>query len=44
LLLLAINLTADYIAKPLSTLSQDIGSINLHNIGSVLASPKREYP
>ncbi len=43
LLLLAINVTADYIARPLSTLSRDIGSINLHNITSVLASPKREY-
>ena len=43
LLLLAINVTADYIAKPLSTLSQDIGSISLHNIGHALAAPKREY-
>ncbi len=43
LLLFAINLTADYIAKPLTTLSQDIGTISLHNIGSVLTSPEREY-
>ncbi|MFH1879462.1 MAG: histidine kinase, partial [Bacillota bacterium] len=43
LLLLAINLTADYISKPLSTLSADIGNISLHNIGHVLASPRREY-
>jgi two-component system, sensor histidine kinase YesM len=43
LLLLAINLTADYISKPLTTLSKDIANISLHNIGSVVASPKREY-
>ncbi len=43
LLLLAINLTANYISKPLSTLSADIGNISLHNIGQVLTSPRREY-
>jgi len=43
LILLATNITADYIAKPLITLSKDIGNINLHNISVVLTSPKREY-
>ncbi len=43
LLLLAINLTADRIAKPLSTLSTDIGNISLHNISHVLTSPERSY-
>ncbi len=43
LLLLAINLTADRIAKPLSTLSADIGNISLHNISHVLTSPERSY-
>ena len=35
LLLLTINITADFIAKPLSTLSKDIGNISLLTIGSV---------
>lgn len=43
LLLLAINLTADRIARPLSTLSKDIGNISLHNISHVLTSPERSY-
>jgi two-component system, sensor histidine kinase YesM len=43
LILLATNITADYIAKPLTTLSKDIGTISLHNISVVLTSPKREY-
>ena len=43
LVLLAINVTADYIAKPLSTLSKDISGISLHNISHVLTSPKRDY-
>ena len=43
LLLLAINLTANRIAKPLSTLSADIGNISLHNISHVLMSPERSY-
>ncbi|MBE0600895.1 MAG: histidine kinase, partial [Firmicutes bacterium] len=43
LLLLAINLTANRIAKPLSTLSGDIGKISLHNISHVLTSPERSY-
>ena len=43
LLLLAINLTANRISKPLSTLSRDIGNISLHNISHVLTSPERSY-
>lgn len=43
LLLLAINVTANHIARPLSTLSADIGNISLHNIGSALTAPEREY-
>ncbi len=43
LLMLAINVTADYIAKPLHTLSKDISGISLHNISHVLTSPKRDY-
>ncbi|HPF87483.1 MAG TPA: histidine kinase [Candidatus Limiplasma sp.] len=43
LMLLATSVTADYIAKPLTTLSEDIGSISLHNISHVLTSPQREY-
>jgi two-component system, sensor histidine kinase YesM len=43
LLLFTINITANFIAKPLSTLSKDIGNISLLNIGSVMTSPKREY-
>ena len=43
LLLLAINVTANHISKPLSTLSKDIGDINLYTIGSALTAPNREY-
>ena len=43
LLLFTINFMADYISKPLTILSGDIGTINLHSISHALTAPKREY-
>ncbi len=43
LVLLAISVTANFISKPLTTLSMDIANINLHNINHALTSPERDY-